>query len=154
MKKIVIIISSLLIIIGIIMMYAGYNMAQGRFYGVVYAKGNYTTFIYGCVWLMVGIFVIIGYNIWNHRENELENENTNKLVESKNRTSSFIPTTIKILSIFVIVYGIFSMIYGFSKSIDLFIFKGFGIVLLGFLLFGLSYIIHAAILYINKQKNQ
>ena len=150
------IIGPLLIIIGLIMIYAGYNMAQGKFYGTVYEKGNYTTLVIGCAWLLVGFFVIIGLYFRNKQieSQDFEDNTTYDVSSSKSNGSGFIPSVIKVLSIIVIVFGIIEIILGFGRSMDVFILRGFGVVLLGFLLFGLSYIVHAAIIYINKQKDR
>ena len=69
MKKLIILSSSLLIIIGLIMMYAGYNMAQGRFWGTAYLPGEYTTFYWGCFLLIFGIALAIVLLIYFRRDN-------------------------------------------------------------------------------------
>lgn len=155
LKKIILVIGGLLILVGLLLMYAGYNMAQGHFYGVVYCRGDYTTFYWGCLWLLVGIFIFIGNYIIDRRRNKIDNEilddSSDESSQKKSRAGC-VPDLIRVLAIFNALSGLFLIIAGITHE-DVYIIYGIGAIFSGVLLYGLSYIIDAAIIYINKQKS-
>ena len=147
MKRILLIIGSLSILIGAILMYIGNQMAQGEFNGVAYVPGDYTNFIIGCVFLVVGVIIIALPYLWNLIKSRDRNDET----PISRFNSGCIVELLRAFAIIAIVSGIIDIIYGISKSTPN-IFEGVGIIISALIFYGLTYIIEAAILYIKNQR--
>jgi hypothetical protein len=149
MKKSLIIITTIVTIVGLCLMYAGYNMAQGMFWGTAYYPGDYTTFIVGCIFAVIGSFSLAGTGIYFHQSKE-SGDFEQKII--RNNASGCVPRLLRVISLFIALVGILMIILGFFQE-TAFIFEGLGVLLSSILIYGISYIIHAAIIYINKQRN-
>lgn len=147
MKKSLIIITTIVTIVGLCLMYAGYNMAQGQFWGTAYYPGDYTTFIVGCIFAVIGAISFAG--IYFHQSKE-SGGFEQKMI--RNNASGCVPRLLRVISLFIALVGILMIILGFFQK-TAFIFEGLGVLLSSILIYGITYIIHAAIIYINKQRN-
>ncbi len=131
-------------------MYIGIQMANGLFWGEHYPPGDYTTFIIGIIWLVAGaITLFVLYK--RERKSEEENilEETGKEENEKPAKTSLVSEIIRGLSIICAVIGIFTLIAGFSKD-NAYIFIGLSVIFLALILYGFSYLIEAAIIYIKN----
>ena len=137
-KKILNIFGALSVIIGLITMFVGYQMGQGNFMGKVYFPGDYTTMKIGGVWLALGLLILIFSNI--------------KMPSIKANPTGCLTTAIRFFAILIVVTGIFTTLM--VNHSGTYLFWGISIIIGGLLIFGLSYIIEAAILYISKHRNE
>lgn len=151
MKKYINIIGAIFIVIGIIMMYSGYHMAQGKFWGTAYLPGDYTTFIIGIIWIALGIITIVAKFFHDKKTQNAENESLSETKINKQSLSGCVPEIIRLIAIIIGLVGVLLIILGFTHA-GFYTFQGIGAIFGAIILYGLSYIIHAAIIYINKQK--
>lgn len=145
MKKLVITFSVFVFLIGIVLMYIGYHMAQGKFWGQVYVVGDYTNFKIGTILVVVSLAVslVAKYGF-----------TTIKLNLFNISMKSFIYDAIKATAFIASVVGVLMIIAGFSHEGFIYVIDGVGIIIGSICLVGFSYIVEAACLYIEKQKEE
>lgn len=141
MKKLFFFLSGIACIVGIVLMYTGYCKAQGEFWGEHYAKGDYTDFAIGGTMVVVSILIFLV--VYSGLQNIKINMNMNKIITN----------TIQALSLVSFIIGMFTVIAGFSKDAG-YLVDGIGIIIGSVFLAGFSYIVEAACIYIEKQKEE
>lgn len=138
------------LLIGLGTMYAGYNMGQGKFWGTTYMPGDYTTLYVGIGWGVVGIIMfIIAYLMERNNDDELDE--TQESHSSKMKVENIVATLIRIIALLFFIFGLFTFLAGFSKYASGLV-SGIGLIITSVLLWGLSYIVQAAIIYVKKQR--
>lgn len=139
------------LLIGLGTMYAGYNMGQGRFWGTTYLPGDYTTLYVGIGWGVAGIvLLVIGY--FMVRNNDDEQDETQESHASKMKVENIVANLIKFIALLFFIFGLLTFLAGFSKY-DYGFVSGIGLIITSVLLWGLSYIVQAAIIYVKKQRD-
>lgn len=139
MKKLFLFLSGIACFVGIVMIYAGYHKAQGEFWGEHYVKGDYTDLTIGGAMVVVSILIfLVAYS---------------GLQNIKINMKKIIVYMIQALSLVSFIIGVFTVIVGFSKDAG-YLVDGIGIIIGSVFLVGFSYIVEAACLYIEKQKEE
>ncbi len=149
MNKIANIFGYICLVIGIITSYVGIKMANGKFWGEHYTVGDYTTFSVGCIWLLVGAAFLLIVYFSNKRKLEEINEEGNHV--GNNENIGCVPKAIQIFSAIGCISGFLLVIAGIVRD-RYFLLIGISTLLLSLLIYGFSYIIEAAIIYIKKHK--
>lgn len=147
--KIIRIASVISFIVGLIMIYIGWNMGNGHFWGKAYVSGDYTTFKIGCLWVMgaLVLFLFPYLKMINYK--------------TKNNMKRFICKAIRVMAVFSLIIGCLLMLGGISQSITRYdgasyiywAYIGAVCILNFFLLYGFSYVVEAACRYIEKTED-
>ena len=146
------IVSVVCLVIGLIMVYVGWNMGNGHFGGKAYIAGDYTTFKIGCLWLF-GAVVAFLIPYFRPRDNKIKIKNTMK---------RFICSSIRVVASLTLIVGCLLILAGISQSITRYdgatylplAYIGIVCVLNFFVLYGFSYIVEASCRYLNKLEGE
>lgn len=147
------IVSSILAVVGLIFLYVGYYMAQGRFWGVAYAPGDYSTLFIGLVFIMGSIVLFIIPRLSTRTETETTINESISHYRHKNGYSN-IYLLLRVIAFISLVVCIFLIIASFSNNDGIFFVYGIGCFINYVFMYGFSYIVEAACLYIEKRKQE
>lgn len=140
------------LLIGLGTIYAGYNMGKGKFWGTTYMPGDYTTLYVGIGWMVVGILMLIfAYLKDCNKGDELKESQDNHT--SKMKVENIVANLIRFIALFFFIIGLLTFLAGFSKYTYGLV-SGIGLLIVSVLLWGLSYIVQAAIIYVKKQRER
>lgn len=144
MKTYVLVFCALIAIVGMYVMYAGYCMATGSFWGVAYYSHNYSTFAIGAFMLLAS--VIVGLYAARDFKGVSFSHDASK---SNNLPKGYvIIAIIKVSSIFGMFTGLLLFISSLARE-ELEFFPMIGFVSSA-MAYGFSYIVEAACMYIDK----
>lgn len=134
--------SAILAAIGLVVVYVGWNMANGHFWGNTYIKGDYTTLRIGLIWL-VGAFALFAFS-------RIRNANYTRRSKNDHSRGSVIYGFLRFIAVVSLIIAVFYIIAAFSKEEGSFLLIGLGCIVNFFILYSLSYITEAACKYLCK----
>lgn len=135
--------------IGIILVFVGWDMGNGHFWGKTYEKGNFATLYVGLVWIAAAVILFAIPRIFDKKPRRKK-----YVVETEPdlNLGSWTYDFIRVIASISLIVGVVSIIVSFPKENFIVLQFGFKCVV-GFpVLFALSYITEAACVFIAKNK--
>ena len=147
-------------VIGLVLVFVGWDMGNGHFWGKTYEKGNFATLYAGLVWIVGAVILFAIPRIFDKKLFAIP-----RIFDKKPRRKKYVVETepdlnlgswtydfIRVIASISLIVGVISIIVSFPEENFMALQFGLKCVVGSPILFALSYITEAACVFIAKNK--